>query len=249
VTKKVALVDHGAREGLDCLVCHREATGSARTDNVSPVRPPLSIARHRFDRSIPASASCATCHSETQKEWDTWQAGPRPRVANWPPGTIEWSAQPPASSCVDCHMRRLATPLDKTLSHSFNTRRNPQFLGDGLLARIEPATTDRPPRVVLTNLAGHSYPTGTHRRSIRVEVQYDDNPATRILLSRLKRKSSVPTTHPFADVLAPGEERSIDLPARPHATRLTCDVTYERNGFVDTGFEVILAHLTQQLRR
>jgi hypothetical protein len=26
-------------------------------------------------------------------------------------------------------------------------------------------------------------------------------------------------------------------------------VTYERNGYVDTGFEVILAHLTQQLRR
>ena len=249
VTKKVVLWNHGQREGLDCLVCHREANANSVAANITPVRPPLAGTRHRFDRAISPSASCASCHSDVQQQWETWQSNPRPRMATWPPGAVERSSQTLAQSCVDCHMRSLATPIDKALPHSFNTRRNPQFLSEGLIVRIEPATSDQPLRAILTNLAGHSYPTGTHRRSLRIEIQYDDDPSTRTLIARLKQRDPAPTTQPATDVLAPGEERTFEIPLRPSATSVTCDVTYERNGYVDTGYEVTLAHVTEPLRR
>jgi hypothetical protein len=209
--------------------------------------PPLASSRHRFDRSVSPAASCATCHSETQQQWEAWQTKPRPRIANWPPDTVEWTSQSPAPSCIECHMRALATPIDKAVPHSFNTRRNPEFLSNGLKVQIEPATSDRPPRLVLTNLAGHSYPAGTHRRSLRIEVQYDDDPSTRTLVARLKQRDPTPTTQPCVDVLGPGEERSFDLAIKPGAKTVSCDVTYERNAYVDQGYEVNVAHATHRL--
>jgi hypothetical protein len=247
VSKKVVLVQYGMREGLDCLTCHREATATSSAANVSSIAPPLAPSHHRFDRSVPAAQSCATCHSETQQQWETWQSRPRPRMASWPPGAIEWTSQSPAPSCIECHMRALQTPGDKSLPHSFTARRNVELLIGGLSARIEPATHDRPPRLVVTNFAGHSYPAGTHRRSLRIEVQYDEDPATRTLLARLKQRDPVPTTQPYAEVLGPGEERSFDLAIRPGAKTVSCDVTYERNAYVDVGYEVNLAHVTQRL--
>jgi hypothetical protein len=246
-TKKVVLWDYGAREGLDCLTCHREASVTSTSTNVSPAQPPLAPSRHRFDRATPAAQSCAACHSETQQQWETWQSHPRPRNATWPPDTIEWVTQSPAPSCVDCHMRQIASPIDKALPHSFTARRNPELLIGGLKARIESATQQHPARVILTNLAGHSYPAGTHRRSLRVEALYDGDPSTRVLLARLKTKDPVPATQPYQEVLAPGEERSIEIPLRANASTVTCDITYERNAYVDIGYEVTLAHLTQKL--
>ncbi len=247
VTKHVVLWNYGAREGMDCLVCHREASASLTSANVSPVEPPLAPSRHRFDRSKPASQSCAACHSETQQQWETWQSHPRPQKAAWPPGALEWVTTTEAPACVDCHMRQIVTPIDRALPHSFNARRNTDMLKGGLDVRVDPPNHEHPARVVLTNLAGHSYPAGTHRRSLRVEVQYDDDPKTRVLLARLKVKDPVPATQPYQPVLGSGEERTIEIPARENASTVTCDVTYERNAYVDVGYEVTLAHVTQRL--
>ena len=93
--------------------------------------------------------------------------------------------------------------------------------GGGLDVRVDPPNHEHPARVVLTNLAGHSYPAGTHRRSLRVEVQYDDDPKTRVLLARLKVNDPVPATHPYQPVLGSGDERPIDIRARENAATVS----------------------------
>ncbi|HTL29252.1 MAG TPA: multiheme c-type cytochrome [Tepidisphaeraceae bacterium] len=253
-TKQVVLWNYGTRIGIDCVACHTLARDANNATNISPIQPPLAFSRHRFDRTRPASATCAGCHSDTQAEWETWQSYPRPGRASWPPDTIEWNGPSPTASpiksCVGCHMQRQPDILGNAPTsspHGFVTRRNPAFLSDGLAARIEPAFSGASARLLLTNLAGHSYPGGTHRRSLRIEVLFNDDPATRHLVARLKRVDPVPTTQPYQPVLAPGEERGFDLPVRANASSVTCEITYERNGYVDPGYEVLLHRISAQL--
>jgi hypothetical protein len=99
---------------------------------------------------------------------------------------------------------------------------------------------------VLTNLAGHRYASGTGRRGVRIEISYDDEPATKRLLTRLT-DSAVPTTQPQQSALLPSEQRRIDLPIPPGASRVTCDVTFERNHYEPGSYELSLHSLTERV--
>jgi hypothetical protein len=110
-----------------------------------------------------------------------------------------------------------------------------------------PPTGGGGPVLVLTNLAGHRYPSGTGRRALRINVRYDDEePASDRVLMRLT-DSTLPTTRPTQPALEPGEQRRIDLPTRAGAARIVCDVTFERNHYVSGSYELLLHTMRESL--
>jgi hypothetical protein len=133
--------------------------------------------------------------------------------------------------------------------HAFASRRDPPFMRGGLSVHLEPPTSGRGPQLVLTNLAGHRYPSGTIRRALRVEFRYDTDPdTTRRLLTRLT-DSTVPTTQPTQPALKPAEQRRLELPLVNGASRITCDVTFERNQFQPGSYELPLHKLSRSIER
>ena len=59
--------------------------------------------------------------------------------------------------------------------------------------------------------------------------------------------SKLPTTQPRDAALTPGEQRRIELPTRPGASRVACDVTFERNHYDTGSYELLLHTLRQSL--
>jgi hypothetical protein len=80
---------------------------------------------------------------------------------------------------------------------------------------------------------------------LRIDVRYDDEPTAR-LLTRLS-ESAVPTTQPRHAPLAPGEQRTIELPVPSGASRVTCEITFERNHYVPGSYELPLQTLRESL--
>jgi hypothetical protein len=200
---------------------------------------------HRF---VPATAAaCAACHGDTQAEWNVWRANPRPVASHWLPGEVTWDEEGEPQSCVACHLKRRSPRDEPGLRHDFGARRDVPFMRAGLVARIDPPTGGRGPVLVLTNLAGHRYPSGTGRRALRIDVRYDDEePASDQVLMRLT-DSTLPTTRPTQPALEPGEQRRIDLPTRAGAARVVCDVTFERNHYVSGSYELLLHTMRESL--
>jgi hypothetical protein len=163
------------------------------------------------------------------------------------PGEVTRDEGPEAQSCVACHLKRRSPRDEPGLRHDFGARRDVPFMRGGLVARIDPATGGRGPVLVLTNLAGHRYPSGTGRRALRIDVRYDDEePASNQMLLRLT-DSTLPTTRPTQPALGPGEQRRIDLPTRAGAARVVCDVTFERNHYVPGSYELPLHTMGESL--
>lgn len=235
-TKLVERFDFKSHEGLDCVACHQV---DERSNAALPTGTENSRVPHRFVR--PAAVTCASCHEDTHRQWQTWAAHPRPAMATFPPGEISFDGETPAKSCVDCHMP--GDPVEQqSSSHAFAARRDQAFMAAGLHARIEPASEGRGAELVLTNLAGHAYPSGTARRALRIEVMFDDDPGTLQFLMRLC-EPLVPTPEPTQPPLRPGEQRRIAMPSRA-ASRFTCIVTFERNYAVDESYEVEVARVS-----
>ncbi len=143
---------------------------------------------------------------------------------------------------------RASTGEAKELDHGFAARRDSKLLRDGLRARIEPATESAPPQLVLTNLSGHAYPTGTTRRALRVSVVFDYDEASRTIIARLtaaKLQKGIPVQPP----LAPAEQRRIPLPISAEVSGVRCDITYERNHFVAGSLEVPLYSISANVRQ
>jgi hypothetical protein len=235
-TKQVAWYDYQNRSGLVCISCHTPATSNVAPTAVLPKD-------HHF---IPVTAAtCVSCHSETNEQWQRWGSSPRPTLAAWPPGEIKWSASTAPQTCITCHMPRNSSG-SKTPSHNFSARRNLPLLQQGLHVAIEPATLAHPAQLVLINLSGHAYPAGTSRRELAIEITYDDDPATRQVLARFA-DTRVPATQPSLAPLEPCEQRRIDLPTRSGASRITCRIIYRRNRFDAGAFELPLHELTASM--
>ncbi|MGB7158824.1 MAG: multiheme c-type cytochrome [Tepidisphaeraceae bacterium] len=245
-TKKVVAYDFGERKGLLCTTCHVPATDD---DEPSSTAPPPGTERLRVPHHFRANAgaTCVACHEQTQREWGTWKVNPRPARSRWLPGEVTWDDQPDARTCVSCHMTpQRASGGPAGLDHQFGARRDVDLMRSGLAVRIEPPTAGRDAQLVLTNLAGHAYPSGGIRRALRVEVVYDDDEATRRVLARLT-SSSLPTTQPLGAALQPAEERRIDLMRPQGASRVTCEVVYERNQFEAGAYELPLHRASESL--
>jgi hypothetical protein len=133
------------------------------------------------------------------------------------------------------------------LVHAFGSRRDPPFMRDGLSVHLEPPTAGRGPQLVLTNLAGHRYPSGTIRRALRIEFRYDtDTETTKRPLTRLT-DSPVPTAQAIQPALKPAEQRRLEIPVVPGAARVTCEVTFERNQFEPGSYELPLHTVSERL--
>lgn len=238
-TKQVVSVDPGPREGLVCTTCHVvDEAGEAASVVVGTEN--LFVA-HRFKPD--AGASCATCHAETQGEWETWKRHPRPKASTWLPGEFTWDEAPDTRTCVSCHAQERPA-LIGGFAHHFAARRDAALMRGGLSAHIEPSTMGREPQLVLTNLAGHRYPSGTIRRVVRIDLTYDDNEAAEKRLFTRLTDSTVPTTLPTQPALAPGEQRRLELPVPTGASRVTCTITYERNQYEPGSYELPLHTIT-----
>jgi hypothetical protein len=243
-TKQVERFVPDQHEGLVCTSCHVQSKSEATP--MPPGTEKLSIP-HRFERGA-AAVSCARCHPETHAEWDTWRRDPRPSASRWLPGEVTWDESPDQRTCVSCHMQKRTTTAGG-LVHAFASRRDPPFMRGGLSVHIEPPSAERGPQLVLTNLAGHRYPSGTIRRALRVDVRYDtETDGTKRLLTRLT-DSTVPTTQPSQPALKPAEQRRLQLPVIDGVSRVTCNVTYERNQFEPGSYELPLHTVTERISR
>ncbi|HEV2294279.1 MAG TPA: multiheme c-type cytochrome [Tepidisphaeraceae bacterium] len=238
--KEVELFDPGPRQGLVCTSCHLPAHAG---DGVAPLPPGTEnlVVPHRFA----ATTACATCHAQTQIEWETWRTLPRPITSPWLPGEFTWDESPDERTCMSCHMAQRGTG---GLMHTFASRRDVGLMRGGLSAHLEPPTARRGPQLVLTNLAGHRYPSGTIRRALRIELRYDTDgdDAGKRLLARLT-DSPVPTSQPTQPALAPGEQRRFSLPVPNGASRVTCEITYERDQYRSGAYELPLHRLSGQI--
>ena len=214
-TRQVEPMTFGGLRGITCAACH------GMPDSADDREVELCVLR---DPSAGAADACAYCHASTEQQWRTWQSSAQPRAAQWPPGAVEITAAADTRTCTDCHM-----PLHW---HRLTVRRDPELLRQGVALSVRPVQrqarrTFAP--LVLTNLAGHDFPTGTRRRAVRVLVRFDDDDEQLTV-------SLVPNRLPAVDAnvaaaLAPGEQRGWDLDVPPGASRLTVRLVYVRNRF------------------
>lgn len=243
-TKQVERVDPGPRQGLVCTSCHvvDAAPNSASPAITGTKNLPVP---HRFKAGT-AAALCAGCHAETQTEWQAWRRNPRPTASTWLPGEFTWDEEPDTRTCVSCHMQARPAPPGG-LTHSFASRRDATLMRGGLSARIEPPAAGRGAQLVLTNLAGHRYPSGTIRRALRIELRYDNDDGNAAQRFTRLTDSMVPALLPTQPALAPGEQRRLDLPIPSGASRVTCTITYERNQFESGAYELPLHTVTERI--
>ncbi len=207
-TQQPAWYDFGERKGLSCVACHEPVGDHA---------PCLA----RFQ-----TTSCATCHDDADAQWQQWVSNPHPIANTWPPGTFTYEVDPNAPSCTACHM--------KAGAHYWAARRDPDFLRGGIDAKIRPAGNDRW-QLVLTNLSGHTYPTGTRRRAVRVYVQVGQDAEQLLAVLRPHRlEDDADTDDGQQASLAPGEQRTYLLPDTESSIR--CRLVFVRDRFKDDSY-------------
>jgi Cytochrome c554 and c-prime len=207
VTRQPGAFDFGDRKGLTCIACHSpEATRNTPGTNTDCLTPFKAVA-------------CSQCHSRTALQWAEWKKKPHYRQASWPPGSIERVNDNKPMTCIGCHM--------PDGQHLWAARRDMALLRGGITMTLRQEGKDGL-YLSLRNLAGHAYPTGSHRRALRLYIQLDDGPEQLLatLADRLNDVSHFPDTSP---ALQPGETRLLPLPDTTGFVRAR--LVYVRNRF------------------
>ncbi len=124
--------------------------------------------------------------------------------------------------------------------HTWAARRDIQFLRSGIDLSVRPirrSGDQRVAKVVLTNLAGHAYPTATRRRALRLEMDFGSAQTHRTLATFVPNRlaNNDPTVEP---ALAPGAQRSFSIAIDPNASQLNARLIYVRNRFEPDGYQV-----------
>ena len=234
-TRQVRPYHFGELRGIGCAACH--SPSSQRTEAGSD------ICIYEFVGHDKAR-SCLPCHGDVQRQWEQWRAGPQPRHAVWPPGKIEM-ARSDKRSCIDCHMARGTE--SGVAEHHLSARRDLTLLRSGLhiQLRSDPAR-NRPiaAELILTNLAGHDYPTGTSRRAVEIHAEFDPVNMPPVTIARLARPHwSDKAETSIASPLFPGESRRYLISAPPTATRIRCRISYVRDRLTQPEVAIELATL------
>ena len=231
-TRTAEAVDFGPRRGMSCVACHEPA---GLPHPPAPTEPAV-----RIEPTDPApcvatftARACGDCHADVQSQWQAWKAGPQPQRAAWPPGSIDFAVTGRGDSCVDCHM--------VGGDHRWAARRDPVLLRSGIDLALRP--TDDGVSLALTNLSGHAYPTGTHRRALEVFVSLDGGREQRIAALSPAPPAQAANTH--APALQPGEQRLIALPGHP--SRVNARLEYVRNRYRTDGYRVEITTLQRQV--
>ena len=220
-------MDFGPVRGIACTECHA-------VDPSPSTRPasPADRCAVRFDDRAPAADSCARCHATTHRQWQAWLKGPQARRAVWPPGQVETGIRGDTRTCVDCHMP--PDPRTGLRAHRWSVRRDRRFLREGIDARIEFRRTDdgdREALLVLTNLSGHDYPTGTRRRALRIHAGAADAESA-ALLATLAPNGPGQLVSGVEGPLLPGQRRRYAIPVSENVRSAYHRIVYHRN-FLD----------------
>lgn len=231
-SRQAKAVDFGELRGIGCHECHPPplpaAERAGRPSGPSPVSLPADAPRGScaLKRSRPADTAelCAPCHRHPYRQWRAWRAGDQPRRAIWPPGQLELHFRGDRRGCADCHMPPGRTPTGPggRRDHGWAARRDHRLLAGGIDVRAEAEAVDgaadkpgRSARFVLTNLAGHDYPTGTRRRAVRLIV--DRGAGAPVVLATLSPDRAGRRPDRFDPPLRPGEQRGLSWAAPPAA--------------------------------
>ena len=235
-------------QGLGCTTCHivAEQTG----EPALPPAPQPRICRFTFNATASPADTCRPCHRRPHAQWQTWRNGPQPRRLAWPPGQVDATARGDTRNCIDCHMPPPATADAATgRDHRLAARRDSNLLRAGLDVSLRPVEWRRGRRVIpliLTNLAGHAFPTGTRRRAVRVYVEYDQ-PEGEQLICEMIPATITTTDDAHTAALAPGEQRRLLIDLPPGATTLRCRIVYLRDRFDRQAFQTDIAAFARKL--
>jgi hypothetical protein len=230
VTRQSEPYNFGDLHGMECVACHQLAA--------APATAPATGCKHHF---VPGSAaeSCARCHGSTDAQWRTWLAGPQPSRLDWPPGQVSLQTRGQKTTCVDCHMPLLERDA-RARDHRWAARREPAFLATGVAVETGDTTNPRasaaPLQFWIANLTGHSFPTGSRRRAIRLEW-VSGNSAVRWLDLGPRRPSIFSLDSQPA--LAPGEQRIVKS-ARPTGPVDGWRLMFYRNRFDPTAYSTTI---------
>ena len=224
VDGQVRPMDFGDLRGMDCTACHRvTASRSAVPDGACP----YSFA----DEAI--EDVCGRCHGPTVEQWRAWQSGPQPRRAPWPPGHLEVRHGDDARDCADCHMapdERVPVDARPVPAHHWRARRDPALLADGVALQVVQQAGGPEGTIVrltMTNLAGHSYPTGSRRRGVHLYAGAVGAAMTPLLTLGPSGSGRVHTD--AAPAQAPGDQRHVDLTVPPDTTEVYYLLVYDRD--------------------
>ncbi|MCX5675587.1 MAG: HEAT repeat domain-containing protein [Planctomycetota bacterium] len=238
-TRQPERMGFGEVRGIGCRECHRpvgEPAGPIPQDRTGLVRCPFT-----FRSDLAARDSCGRCHASTAAEWRAWLKGPQPRIATWPPGEIQTDRRGDTRTCVDCHMPERPGAGEKTeRGHAWAARRDVARLREGVAVRMAAGPRDAAApgvRLILINLAGHAYPTGSRRRAIRIVAGppgAEGSVAAGLSPDRPGRPAAggwpgAAGSPALASSLAPGEQREFVIPAAAGAQAMTVRLQYCRD--------------------
>jgi len=246
-TRQPEQMSFGEVRGIGCRECHRVEK--------EPAAPPedaagLAACPFRFRADVKSADACRRCHASTAAEWEAWLKGPQPRVATWPPGQIEMDRRGDTRTCVDCHMQARTVDGERSgRTHTWSARRDVPRLREGISVALAVSKGAAAPaaQMTLVNLSGHAYPTGTRRRALRVLAgpPGEETPATVADLSPVRPGRPLFVSQP---ALAPGEQRTVAIPAAPSATAIVCRLLYCRDACDPRAFVAEIWQAEQDVR-
>jgi hypothetical protein len=245
-SRQVRPMDFGPLRGMNCTECHVPDGGSPATGWTEPASRTSPSSRPAkcpfvFDSSRPPAEACRRCHGSTYQQWLSWRQGPQPALADWPPGQLDLKRRGDRRTCVGCHMPAGPSPAGQPLAdHRWLARRNVPLQRQGLHVEFRPDSRRNQGQavLVLTNLSGHAYPTGTCRRGLEILTPAAP-PAGRTAESSFRRLAMLSLPRPGAPwsdnqpALEPGEQRSFLLAATP-GQAVPWQVLYVRDLYQDS---------------
>jgi len=217
---QVVWMDFGEVHGINCTECHPvSGQRSAATATAGVEGPPRCA--YEFAAGEAAASSCARCHASSHAEWLAWRDRPHPRRPEWPPGQVDLDVRDDERTCMDCHMvSSHGGPRD----HRWAARRDREMLRAAVDVRVQPPGDGHDMCLVVTNLAGHAFPTGTRRRAIRFHA----GPAAGDLPLVLTLSTDA-VEGAGGTVLSPGEQRFMSIPLPTGAQQAAYRVVYIRD--------------------
>ena len=239
-TGKPEYMNFGKIHGISCTSCHSNSDVAGLSKIKKCPLGFVAVSGNAMD--------CAKCHSSTSEQWKSWSKDPHPRKATWPPGQIDLKSSDDTRSCTDCHMKSMAVD-DKTgvKRHSWSARRNLPLLRSGIDINVSSVRDAKDQRFIvftLTNLSGHSYPTGTPRRAIQLLVGFDTSDLEPIATFSAGDSGKITNRHL---PLKPGEQKTLTIPCPAETETIHYKLIYFRDSNDPNAFKIEIVDLTKNL--
>lgn len=230
-TRQSRLMSFGDVRGIGCTECHRPASAAVPASAASAAAPDR--CPYTFELRGEPSAPCARCHASVDAQWRTWLDGAQPRPADWPPGQIDIAHRGDTRTCIDCHMPPTGEDDGpQRREHRWAARRDVPLLRHGIAVQPVLVRNDQGKpevRITLVNLSGHSYPTGTRRRGVRLYAGPASGGGDPPALCTLSPAQPGLPRDGLEPALAPGEQRTVTVASGGGAEKIVYRVRYFRD--------------------